>query len=332
MRTLGDHGEDGAMAFPLMPGYDHINVVADLEPVAAARDEDLGERMRTFRKLFPAGSPDFGHAVQAGTEWRICTLGAFDPSGARYGLAADLRGSAAAEEDPMARRAMLNAADRLDPEDGEQLPKDEWEIGDRRYRVIRIEKFTLIGDRVMEPPRPTDADPAGDARLLSGHLIDPRAPAGRWEAQLRLNLVGYLPIPGTVPDIVMTEARHAICTHPGVVLLPPTFIVVEIKGDSWEPLTSADGPGQARTHLAEHFTELLPRLREFQGDPATPAELAEWREAAAQVETMSGPEFHVIGRRFRTVRVSRMLRVGRDGPEGPRPSDQERYGTAQPQP
>jgi hypothetical protein len=319
------------MAFPLMPGYDHINVVADLEPVAAARDEDLGERMRVYRKLFPAGSPDFGYAVQSGTEWRIGLLGAFDPSGARYTLASVLRRGANEEADANVRRAMLNVAGRLDPEEGEQLPKDEWEIGERRYRVIRIEKFTLIGRRVMEPPRPTDADPPDDAHLLSDHLIDPRAPAGRWEAQLRLNLVGYLPIPGTVPDMVMTEARHAVRAHPGVVLLPPTFIVVEIKGDSWEPLTSADGPGHARTHLAEHFTELLPKLREFQGDPATPAELAEWREAAGQITAMNGPEYQVLGRRFRTVRVSRMLRLGRDGPEAPRPSDQERYGTAQPQ-
>lgn len=320
------------MAFALMPGYDIINVVADLEPVAAARDEDLGERMRTYRKLFPAGSPDFGHAVQTGKEWRICSIGAFDPAGARYGLAAELRGGAAAEPDARLRRAMLNVADRLDPEDGEQLPKDEWEIGDHRYRMIRIEKFTLIGKRVMEPPRPTDADPVGEARYLTDHLIDPRAPGGRWEAQLRLNLVGYLPIPGTVPDMIMTEARHAIRTHPGVVLLPPTFTVVEIKGDSWEPLTSAEGPGEARTNLAEHFTELLPRLREYRGDPATPAELADWDEAAGRIETMSGPEFHVLGRRFRTVRVSRMLRLGRDGPEAPRPSDQERYGTTQRQP
>lgn len=41
---------------------------------------------------------------------------------------------------------------------------------------------------------------------------------------------------------------------------------------------------------------------------------------------MSGPEYAVLERRFRTVRISRMIRLGRDGPEGPRPSDQERYG------
>jgi hypothetical protein len=315
------------MAFPLTRGYDHINVVADLDPVAYARDEDLGKRIHAHPKLFPAGSPDFGYAVQHGTEWRIGSLGASDPSGARYTLAAHLRRTAPEhEKDPEVARAMLAAADRLDPEDGEQFPKDEWEIGDRRYRVIRVEKFTLIGGGVMEPPRPTDTDPPTEARLLTDHLIDPRAPAGQWEAQLRLNLVGYLPIPGTVPDTVRTEARHAIRTHPGVILLPPTYTVVEIKGDSWDPLTGAEGPGLARLHLAKYFTELLPGLREFQGDPATPDEIAAWADAGARIEAMDGPEFVALGRRFRTVRVSRMMRLGRDGPEGPRPSDEERYG------
>jgi hypothetical protein len=316
------------MTFALMPGYDHINVVADLDPVAAVRDREIGDRMRAHPKLFPAGSPDFGHAVQIGTEWRICNVGGGDPAGARYGLASYLRKTAAKEEDknPRLARDMRAVAGKLDPEEGEQLPKDEWEIGNRRYRVIRIEKFTLIGGGVMEPPRPTDTDPRDEDLLLRNYLIEPRAPAGQWEAQLRLNLVGYLPIPGTVPDSVMMEARHAIRTHPGVILLPPTFTVVEIKGDSWEPLTGAEGPGLARSHLAGYFTELLPRFREFQGDPATPAEIAKWNRAGKHIEKMPGPEFTVMGRTFRTVRVSRMLRLGRDGPEGPRPTDQERYG------
>jgi hypothetical protein len=314
------------MAFPLMRGHDHINVVADLDPVTAMRDRDLGERMQTLNKIFPAGSPDFGYAVQTGTEWRIASAGASDPSGARYGLASHLRASAAEREKDAVARTMVAAADRLDPEGGEQLPKDEWEIGDHRYRVIRMEKFTLIGSGVMEPPRPTDTDPPDRVDCLREYVIDPRAPAGRWEAQMRLNLAGYLPIPGTVPQMVQTEARHAIYTHPGVILLPPTFTVVEIKGDSWDPLTGADGPEQARDYLASYFSEILPRFREFQGNPATPAEIAEWTEAARRIEAMNGPEFTVNDRRFRTVRVSRMLRLGRDGPEPPRPSDQERYG------
>ncbi|WP_433463624.1 DUF5954 family protein [Spirillospora sp. CA-128828] len=312
------------MNFPLMRGFDHINVAARLDPVAAVRDRELGERIQRYPKIFPAGSPDFGHAVQFGNEWRIGSLGADDPSSARYSLAIDLR-TAAEETDPATARAMLAAAARLDPEDGEQLAKDEWETGDRRYRIIRIEKFILIGDRVMEPPRSTDADLGPDG-LLRDHPLDPAAPCGQWEAQLRLNLVGRMPVPGTVPDIIRTEARHAIRTHPGVVLLPPTFLALEIEDDAWGPLTGGDDPEETRDRLARHFTDLLPRFRDFQGDPASAAELAEWAAIADGIRATPGHSFSVRGREFRTVRVCRMLRLGRDGPESPRPSDQERYG------
>jgi Family of unknown function (DUF5954) len=317
------------MAFPLMPGYDRINVAAQLDPVADIRDRDLGERMRAYPRLITGGGPDFGFAIQTGAHWRIGSAGGGDPYGSRITLAGHLRCEANEREaDPDVRRAMLRAAARLDPEDGEQLPKDEWEIGDHRYRLIRIEKFVLIGDRVMEPPRPTDTDPPSSAaRFLRDHPIDPLAPAGQWETQLRLNLAGWLPqFTKPVPEMVVTEARHALRTHPGVILLPPSFNVVEIKDDSWGRLTSADGPAEARKNLAFHFTESLPRLREWEGDPATPGELADWKQAAERVEASPGPEFNVLGRRFRIVRVARMMRLGRDGPEPPRPSDQERYG------
>jgi hypothetical protein len=112
------------MSFPLMPGYDHINVVADLDPVAAVRDKELGERIQAYPKLLPAGSPDFGYAMQTGTEWRIGSVGASDPEGARYGLASHLRKNAAErEKNPKIARAMRRVADKLDPEEGEQLPR-----------------------------------------------------------------------------------------------------------------------------------------------------------------------------------------------------------------
>ncbi|GAA4234809.1 hypothetical protein GCM10022254_40570 [Actinomadura meridiana] len=314
------------MSFPLMRNYDRINVVADLDPAPAARDAELGERMRAHPKLFPAGSPDFGFAIQDGRGWRIGSSGGSDPEGSRRSMAVHFRLTSRKEPDEAPRRAMLAAADRLDPPEGEQLVKDEWEIGDCRYRVIRIEKYTLIGGGVMEPPRATDTDPPDESRLLAGHPIDPLAPTGQWQTQLKLNLAGYLPIPGTAPEQVEAEARHAIQTHPGVVLLPPTFTVVEIDGDSWQPFSGGDGPHSARHNLAAYFTEILPLLRKYQGDPASKEELAEWGEAAEQIESSPGPEFSALGRRFRTVRVSRFMRLGRDGPEGPRPSDQERYG------
>jgi hypothetical protein len=312
------------MTFALMRGYDHINVVARLDPVAAVRDRELGDRILRYPKIYSIGSPDFGHAVQTGDEWRIGSLGADDPTAARYNLAIDLRTAAEGESSAATAAAMRAAAGRLDPEDGEQLAKDEWEIGDRRYRIVRVERFVQFGDRVLEPPRATDADIAADG-LLRDHPIDPAAPCGHWEAQLRLNLVAFMAASGDIPDIVRTEARHAIHAHPGVVVLPPTFMVVELEGDGWGPLTGGDTPEDARDGLARHFTGRLPRLREFGGDPASPDELAEWCAMAAEIRATPGHSFSVRGREFRTVRVARMLRLGRDGPESPRPSDHQHY-------
>lgn len=319
------------MAFSLMRGFDRIQVVADLDPVAAARDSSLGERMVAYPKLFPAGSPDFGYAVQAGDHWRIGTSGGSDPRGSRLVLASHLRRDAKHEADPGVAERMRVAANRLDPEEGEPLAKDEWEIGDRRYRVIRIEKYTLIHrDKGMEPPRTTDIDPPDHERLLHGHLIDPLAPTGQWEAQLRLNLTSYEPIAGTIPAAAAFDAHHATSTHPGIVLLPPVYTVVEITSPgSWEPFTGAEGPGLARDHLAGYFSQLLPRLREFQGDPPTSAERDSWEAMAAQIRDMPGPDYKVADRHFRTVRVSRFLRLGPDGPEGLRPTDPDRYDDKQ---
>ena len=310
------------MSFALMRGFDHINMVARLDPVAAVRDRELGERILRYPKIYSIGSPDFGHAIQTGDEWRIGSLGADDPKAARYDLAIDLRTAAGGEPCPATAAAMRAAAARLDPEEGEQLAKDEWEIGDRRYRIIRVERFVQFGDRVLEPPRATDADLAADG-LLRDHPIDPAAPCGHWEAQLRLNLVAFMAASGSLPDVVRTEARHAIHAHPAVVVLPPTFMVVELEGDGWGPLTGGDSPDDAREQLARRFTGLLPRRREYDGAPATEDELAEWSAMAEEIRATPGHSFSVRGREFRTVRVSRMLRLGRDGPEAPRPSDQE---------
>ncbi|RFU39688.1 hypothetical protein DZF91_21125 [Actinomadura logoneensis] len=329
-------------AFPLMRGFDTINVSTDLEPMAAMRDADLGERIRAFPKMLPGGSPDFGSAEQVGDRWTVLCSGAGDPCSARVDLAATLRKAAGAvdgptargvrrETDPTTARSMLEVADRLDPEDGEPSAKDEWEIGDRRYRVIRIEKFVLINSGGMEPPRSSDAEPPEEPSLLRGHPIDPCAPVGFWEAQMRLNLAGFGPIPGTMPEQVEAEARLACRTHPGIVMLPPTYSVVEVTPEGgWEPLTGGHGPDSAKERLSGHFTQLLPMLREFQGDPASGEELADWAAAAAEIDAAPGPEWNVTicgePRRFRIVRIGRMIRVGRDGPEPPRPSDQERYG------
>ena len=144
-----------------------------------------------------------------------------------------------------------------------------------------MEKFILFGGGGMEPPRPGDEALTGIGGLLRGHPIDPRAPAGRWEARLRLSLVGFMAVVDA-PDTVLAEAaaRHP---HPSRgVLPPPTFTVVEVTEEGWRPLTGGADPDEARDRPAGYFAGLLPRLREFRGDPATPEEPEAWAGAAAR--------------------------------------------------
>ena len=106
-------------------------------------------------------------------------------------------------------------------------------------------------------------------------------------------------------------------------LLPPEFTVVEDVDDRWRPLTSGDGPQDARDALAHYFRVILPRYAPDGTPPPSAGELAEYARAADRVETNRGVEFVACGRRFRIVRVVRMIRVGPDGPEPARPSDEE---------
>jgi Family of unknown function (DUF5954) len=52
-----------------------------------------------------------------------------------------------------------------------------------------------------------------------------------------------------------------------------------------------------------------------------PDQRAVYAEGADRLDDERADELTVAGRRFRIVRVERLIRVGPDGPEGPRPSD-----------
>ncbi|TDD94772.1 DUF5954 family protein [Actinomadura rubrisoli] len=306
------------MAFEGMPGYDLINVVRELGPVEAVRDQEAAERMRVYPKIVGAGPPDFGVAEQRGGEWRILTLGAMEPAGARIDLAIHLRETSAGRR-ACVRREMLAIADRLDPEVGEADTGTEFRVGGGRFRIVRTLGFTRFGDDGPEPARATDTEEGP----VSSFLIDPTAPVGPAGAALRLELLSLVPAAGTVPEELRREAVAAIRRHPGVVLLPPEFTVVEDLDDRWRPLTGGEGPQDARDALAHYFRVILPRFTPPGMAPPSPGELEEYARAADHVETGRGVEFVACGRRFRVVRVVRMIRVGPDGPEPARPSDEE---------
>lgn len=307
------------MAFEGMPGYDLINVVRDLDPVEAVRDQEAAERMRVYPKVVGAGPPDFGCAEQAGGTWRVLSLGAAEPAGARVDLAIHLR--TAAETSPADAGELVAAARRLDPEEdeGEADRASDWPVAGRRFRIVRVLGFTRFGADGPEPARATDTEEAP----LKGYPIDPVAPVGPSEAALRLELLSLVPAAGTVPEAERREAVDAVKNHPGVVLLPPEYTVVEERDAGWSPITGGSGPGDARRALAYTFREILPRFP-LPGRPEpTPGELAEYAAAAGRIEAaVHEVEFVVAGRRYRTIRVVRMIRVGPDGPEPARPSDE----------
>ncbi|WP_067457300.1 DUF5954 family protein [Actinomadura macra] len=306
------------MAIEGMPGYDLINLVRDLGPVEAVRDQEAAERMRVYPKIVGAGPPDFGVAERSAGAWRILHLGAIEPYGARVDLAMHLRRGAGRFERRV-RERMLAIADRCDPEVGEATTQNDFAAGRCRYRIIRVLGFTRFGDDGPEPVRATDTEEGP----LRSFTIDPTAPVGPSDAALRLELLSLVPAAGTVPDGLRREAVTAIRDHPGVVLLPPEFTVVEDLDDRWRPLTGGDGPQDARAALAHYFRVILPRYSPDGAPPPSPGELAEYARAADRVEADRGVEFVACGRRFRIVRVVRMIRVGPDGPEAARPSDEE---------
>ena len=319
------------MSFEGMPGHDLINIVKDLEPVAAVRDQEAAERRRAYPQIVGVGPPEFGCAEQAAGGWRLLSLGALDPAEARADLAAHLRGIAAGHE-PAVHKEMLLLADALEADAlaeaalegtsgaAQGAPgRTECAAGPLRFRVVRVLGFARFGGDGPEPARVTDAE---DGPLLD-HPIDPAAPVGPADAALRLELLGAVPAAGTVPDELRREAATAAEEYPGVVLLPPDFTVMEDRDDQWRPVTGGTGPQDARDSLAHYFRALLPLDTPAGCAPPSPGELAEYARAADRIDADGGIEFVACGRRFRIVRVVRTIRVGPDGPEPARRSDED---------
>ncbi|WP_433472690.1 DUF5954 family protein [Spirillospora sp. CA-142024] len=305
------------MAFEGMPGHDVINVVGELEPVAAVRDQEAAERRRAYPQLVGMGPPEFGGAEQAGGVWRILRLGALEPCEARADLGVHLREAAAGHETAV-REEMLRLAGLLCPREDEPAVLNECHAGPLRYRIVRVLGFARFGDDGPEPARVTDAE----AGPLRSFRIDPAAPVGPADAALRLELLGRGHAARVVPDALRREAAAAVEAHPGVVLLPPQFDVLEDADGRWRPVARGNGPQEARTALAYYFRVLLPKAVPEDCAPPSPGELAEYARAADRVESGNGVEFVACGRRFRIARVTRMIRVGPDGPEPARPSDE----------
>lgn len=150
-------------------------------------------------------------------------------------------------------------------------------------------------------------------------MIDPYTGTGLADGILKLDLVRFVGVVPGAPPEVADEARRALVTHPGGVLLPAVFMISERVDGSWKPHNpgaSHVSPQAARDILASYLRVMGPF--ELRLDDAAREEYA---RAADRLDEKRSNVASVAGRRFRVTRVERLVRIGPDGPEGPRPSD-----------
>lgn len=319
------------------PRHLTIRVTRRDDPVSAVTEQDACRAAVRYPSIVIRG-PVFGYAEQRPEDapaWRLLSDVADGyPQHSRDGLISHLWTKAQTETRPGDRlRAHLMAAiARLQREP----PANELTAGTTRYRVVRADEFARIGPDGIEGPRPTDPDdPRRDIGApgrrpscrTTGFLIDHARATGIAESIQRMELLALRYRSPRIPRAAREDSHRAVRTHPGVVLLPAAFTFAERKGTSWEPMAGLlPTPQDARAVLFSYLTEFLPAL-----ERDVPHEHAR-RYAAAAEAYRSGPprdELRVLGRRFRVIRVERMMRIGPDGPEPPRPSDLDPYGPTQ---
>lgn len=309
----------------------HEELIRRDDPAAWVREADAMEASRRYPYLSLRG-PVFGVAVQepaVGPQWRLLkpvTDGM--PQMTRDGLNSYLWFRAKdGTDDPAVRRELLAAVAVLEHE-----PVNEVEACGIRYRVVRGDEFARSGDDGLEPPRPTDREPAErswdrkvrevpfpdvDFVLDPGHVDGPAAGA------LKLGLRDFAYTGSRFPSDVRGDSERAVVSHPELVLLPTGFGVAERGEHGWQPCgTLMATPHDARRLLYDGMAEVWAMLYQYDD-----TKKARYAKAAEEFRALGrADEFRVDDRLFRICRVGRLLRMGPDGPETPRPSDLDEYG------
>ncbi|QMU71120.1 DUF5954 family protein [Streptacidiphilus sp. P02-A3a] len=305
-----------------VPAYRTIRMTAPPEPEAARADADAWRAREAYPEILGARRPVFGVARERDAGgWELQgNVSAGAPQECRDDLAATFRGLAREAGDQAAHDEYTAAAVRLDWE-----PLNEMTVRGSRYRVVRAEQFIRLGPTGPEPPRPSDPDPApvGESHRfpdpVDGFVVDPFTATGMSEGILKHELLCMVWEEGSVPDRVWIDSRRAVRSHPGGVLLPATFMMAELLQGRWSPSAGASSsPQGARDVLALDLRVVAPIVRKLSG-----RERERYARAADRLDRERGVELRVGERRFRLVRVERLMRIGPDGPEGPRRSDHD---------
>ncbi|WP_030778110.1 DUF5954 family protein [Streptomyces sp. NRRL S-920] len=309
----------------------HAGLVRRDDPAELVTEADAVDASYRYPHLAVRG-PVFGLAVQdpaAGPAWRVLKpIVDGMPQQARDALNSELWFKAKDDtDDPAERRDLLAAVAILERE-----PVDELEVRGVRYRVVRGDEFARTGADGLEPPRPTDPEPSDrswtgrhDAPSTDpGFVLDPSEETpGLMTSALKLGLRDFAYTGARFPVDVRADSQRAVTTHPGIVLMPVGFGVAERGKTGWTPRTSLmPTPHDARRLLYDAMTESWPLLYQFDAEEkAAHARAAERFKAATHAN-----EARVGDTLYRICRTERLVRVGPDGPEPPRPSDVDSYG------
>ncbi|GAA3786619.1 hypothetical protein GCM10022403_021700 [Streptomyces coacervatus] len=309
----------------------HEELIRRDDPAAWVREADAVEATRRYPHLALRG-PVFGVAVQdpaVGPGWRVLKPVVDGmPQVARDGLQSHLFFTAKDDTDDRAvRRELLAAVAVLERE-----PANEVEACGARYRIVRGDEFGRLGKGGMEPPRPTDPEPverswdhrARDTRPPDvGFVLDPERTDGPAAGALKLGLRDFAYTRAQFPADMRADSERAVATHPELVLLPTGFSVAERGEQGWRPRGGLmASPHEARRMLYDGMAEMWALLFKFDD-----AKKARYAKAAEEYRALDrADEFRVDDRLFRICRVERVLRMGPDGPETPRPSDVDEYG------
>ncbi|MFY1693914.1 MULTISPECIES: DUF5954 family protein [unclassified Solwaraspora] len=307
-----------------VPPHLLIKVEQPDHPVSLVAEDDARQRSAAYPTIM-WGAPVFGCAQEVDGRWRIVRLNGDSPQDARDSLASHLRWLHS-ETPPTAG----NAARRAEYEAMYELldweAVDESTVDGHRYRIIRAQPFIRMGADGPEPPRPTDLDPLGQAKRdtshMEGFVIDPAAGTGLTAGLVRMELISSSYDPTTVAADVFADSRRALTTHPNVVLLPVGFTVGAYVDGSWRPRSASTYATPQAARDAGSF--VMPDIRPG-GDTSVEEFRAAFDRARAQHRPPRTDDFEVEGVRCRVTRVETFVRVGPDGPEGPRPSDPESH-------
>ncbi|POM25551.1 hypothetical protein BTM25_41990 [Actinomadura rubteroloni] len=202
---------------------------------------------------------------------------------------------------------------------------NELTVAGRRFRVVRVDRFSRVGPLGPESPRATDPDDVPDERPADMHahfcrhpLPEPVTPGSaellgeRWE---------HIPRAGRASADVIRDARRALGSHPLIVRLAPRFIVLNNMDGFWSTCRGyVTCPRAARATLAD----ILRAMTEEDDEDLSEDD----RSAILRTAEALGiaPIHEVVLRgeiRYRIVRVEHIVRMNDDGPEPSRPSDHD---------